>query len=110
LRAYRDAAAACEQARTRTKKTVALLGNTLHGFNQYFEPFLVQAFGLPINTTAGMPDAYRLELQEWPDASKLKEIVTAWHDAHTRMLEAWGRVPDEDRQILKAPQERMSLG
>jgi hypothetical protein len=110
LRAYRDAASACEQARANTKKTIAVLGNALHAFNQYFEPFLVQAFDLPIQTKAGMPENYHLNLAEWPDATKLRQIVTAWHDAHMRMLEAWGQISDEDRQILKPPQERMSLG
>jgi hypothetical protein len=110
LRAYRDAASAWEQARNNTRATIALLGNTVHAFNQYFEPFLVQAFGLPISTTVGIPENYYLNLAEWPDAAKLKQTVTDWYDAHTRMHEAWGRIADEDRQILRPPPERMSLG
>ena len=97
LRAYRDAALAWEQARTDMRKNIAVLGNPLHAFNQYFEPFLVQAFGLTIDTTVGIPENYHLNLADWPDAAKLKQLVTSWHDAHIRMHEAWGQVSDEDR-------------
>jgi hypothetical protein len=110
LRAYRDAALAWERARTNTRNALTVVGNSLHAFNQYFEPFLVQAFGLPIETTAGMPEVYHLNLQDWPDATKLKQLVTGWHDAHVRMHEAWARVTDDDRTILKPPPERMALG
>ena len=110
MRAYRDAALAWERARTDTRNTLTTVGNSLHAFNQYFEPFLVQAFGLPIETTLGMPEVYHLNLSDWPDAAKLRQLVTGWHDAHKRMHEAWARVSDDDRMILKPPPEQMSLG
>jgi len=108
VKQYQDAMREYEKARSEAGQKIRLIEDVSSALRNGLSAFLFRNYSLPTATRDSYQSSLgRLDMSGWPNSESLKEILTKWHAAFTRLRETWGAIPENDRIGLKPPPEKM---
>lgn len=106
IRLYQDALREHEKARAEALSLIKMIENVSSALRgSAIRPFLFRNYSLPTATRDShhSPQMAKFDMNQWPDAQRLRETLTKWHGSFTKLHEAWNAIVPNDRIGLQGP-------
>lgn len=106
---YQDALVVYESARNFASKKIKMIEAVASSLTYQLPSFLGWQYEIQMHMPHGHrhDQKSRFEMNDWPDASALKEALTDWHKAFVSLHEAWGTMNNSEKIGFQPPPGKM---
>jgi len=101
---YLDAKADYDSVNAEIDELSKVLATTSEALRRKRDQFMISNTGVSLPAEVAFSrNQVGVDARSWPTAKGAMELLNRWHDARTKMRDAWDKVPDSRRGGLHAP-------
>lgn len=105
---YQAALVRYDRARQEARRNIEMIRRVSSALNDNLGHFLELQYGIHIGQILVLDPEAAFDMAQWPDADKLKTVLTEWADSFRHTHECWDRMSTSERVGFTDPPSQVS--